>query len=48
MADVVYHEYGHGIMQFTYEPYDAPWSTELSEGTADFWAMTITNTPCLG
>ena len=48
MADVVYHEYGHGIMQFTYEPYDAPWSTELSEGTADFWAMTITNTACLG
>ena len=48
MADVVYHEYGHGIMQFTYDPYDAPWSTELSEGTADFWAMTITNTPCLG
>ena len=20
MADVVYHEYGHGIMQFTYDP----------------------------
>ena len=48
MADVVYHEYGHGISQFTYDPYDAPWGTELQEGTADYWAMTITNTPCLG
>ena len=48
MADVVYHEYGHGISQFTYDPYDAPWGTELQEGTADYWAMTITNSPCLG
>ena len=48
MADVVYHEYGHGIQQFMYSPYDAPYYTGLGEGCADYWAMTLVNSPCLG
>lgn len=48
MADVVYHEYGHGIQQYMYSPYDAPYYTGLGEGCADYWAMTLVNSPCLG
>ncbi|NWJ44175.1 PepSY domain-containing protein [Marine Group I thaumarchaeote] len=49
MADVVYHEYGHGLAQFIYDPYSPPYSSSgLSEGCADYWGITITNNPCLG
>ena len=49
MADVVYHEYGHGLAQFIYDPYTPPYSSSgLSEGCADYWGITITNNPCLG
>jgi Zn-dependent metalloprotease len=49
MADVIYHEYGHGLQQFIYDPYSPPYSSSgLSEGCSDYWAMTLTNTPCLG
>ncbi len=48
MADVVYHEYGHGLQQFIYYPYSPPYSSGMGEGCSDYWAMTITNSPCLG
>ena len=49
MADVIYHEYGHGLQQFIYDPYTPPYSSSgLSEGCSDYWGMTLTNTPCLG
>ncbi len=48
MADVVYHEYGHGLQQFIYEPYSSPFASGMGEGCSDYWAMTITNSPCLG
>ncbi len=49
MADVVYHEYGHGLQQFIYDPYTPPYSSSgLSEGCSDYWGMTLTNSPCLG
>ena len=48
MADVVYHEYGHGLQQFIYSPYSSPFDSGMGEGCADYWAMTLTNTPCLG
>jgi len=49
MADVVYHEYGHGLQQFIYDPYSPNYSSSgLSEGCSDYWGMTLTNTPCLG
>lgn len=46
IADVVYHEYGHGINQFTYAP--AGPSGSEGEGFADFNAATITNNPDIG
>ena len=48
MADVVYHEYGHGLQQFIYSPYSSPFDSGMGEGCADYWAMTLTNSPCLG
>jgi Zn-dependent metalloprotease len=49
MADVIYHEYGHGLQQFIYDPYTPPYSSSgLSEGCSDYWGMTLTNSPCLG
>jgi len=49
MADVVYHEYGHGLQQFIYDPYSPNYSSSgLSEGCSDYWGMTLTNSPCLG
>lgn len=48
MADVVYHEYGHGLQQFIYEPYSPPYASGMGEGCSDYWAMTITNMACLG
>ncbi len=49
MADVIYHEYGHGLQQFIYDPYSPPYSSSgLSEGCSDYWGMTLTNSSCLG
>ena len=48
MADVVYHEYGHGIQQFVYDPYSPPSNSGMGEGCSDYWSMTIINSPCLG
>ena len=49
MADVIYHEYGHGLQQFIYDPYSPSYSgTGLSEGCSDYWAMSLVNSPCLG
>ena len=49
MADVIYHEYGHGLQQFIYDPYSPPYnSSGLSEGCSDYWGMTLMNSPCLG
>ncbi|NWJ44041.1 PepSY domain-containing protein [Marine Group I thaumarchaeote] len=49
MADVIYHEYGHGLQQFIYDPYSPNYSSSgLSEGCSDYWGMTLTNSPCLG
>ena len=49
MADVIYHEYGHGLQQFIYDPYTPNYnSSGLSEGCSDYWGMSLTNSPCLG
>ncbi len=48
MADVVYHEYQHGITQFAYEPFDSPYTSGMGEGFSDYAGMTIRNSPCLG
>ncbi len=48
MADVIYHEYQHGITQFAYDPFDSPYSSGMGEGLSDYSAMTLRNSPCLG
>ncbi len=45
-ADVVYHEYGHGITDYQYRP-SAP-SGAMHEGFSDFYAATITNDSRIG
>lgn len=45
-ADVVYHEYGHGITDYQYRP-SAP-SGAMHEGFSDFYAATITNDSRVG
>jgi Zn-dependent metalloprotease len=46
IADVIYHEYGHGITDFLYRP-SAP-SGAMHEGWSDYIAATITNQPLIG
>ncbi|MEZ4651603.1 MAG: FlgD immunoglobulin-like domain containing protein [Candidatus Eisenbacteria bacterium] len=46
IADVVYHEYGHGTNQFAYAP-GSPSGAE-HEGMADYQAASITNQPNIG
>ena len=46
IADVIYHEYGHGITDFQYRP-SAP-SGAQHEGWSDYTAATITNQPLIG
>ncbi|RKX20288.1 MAG: hypothetical protein DRP26_01945 [Candidatus Zixiibacteriota bacterium] len=51
MSTVVYHEYGHGITQFLYEPNDLPYFGEsggLNEGWSDFIANCITDQALMG
>ncbi len=46
IADVVYHEYGHGITDLQYRPY-AP-NGAMHEGFSDYLACTVTNQPHVG
>jgi Zn-dependent metalloprotease len=46
IADVVYHEYGHGVTQFTYAPM-AP-NGAMHEGFSDYYANTLTDQPLVG
>ncbi len=46
IADVIYHEYGHGISDFQYRPYSP--SGAQHEGWSDYIAATITNQPLIG
>jgi hypothetical protein len=46
LADVVYHEYGHLVTTFAYDPDDAPGA--LHEAFSDYFAATITDTSAIG
>jgi hypothetical protein len=46
IADVVYHEYGHGVTQFTFDPL-AP-NGAMHEGFSDYLAATMTRQPVIG
>ena len=49
VADVVYHEYGHGINDKYYQSQGGVWlNGAMGEGYADIWALGITNNPVLG
>ncbi len=48
MADVVYHEYQHGLTQFAYDPFSSPYASGMGEGFSDYTSMTIRNTACMG
>ena len=49
IADVVYHEYGHGINASVYNDYGGFFGNgSLNEGYADTWANGITEDPILG
>lgn len=49
VADVVYHEYGHGINDKFYDFIGANWQNgAMGEGYADIWALGITASPVLG
>jgi len=49
VADVVYHEYGHGINDKYYQSQGGFFQNgAMGEGYADIWAMGITNNPILG
>ena len=48
MADVVYHEYQHGLTQFAYDPFSPPYSSGMGEGFSDYTGMTLRNSPCMG
>jgi Zn-dependent metalloprotease len=45
-SDVIYHEYGHGIVDFQYRPYSP--TGAMHEAFADYTASTITNEPFIG
>jgi hypothetical protein len=50
-ADVVYHEYTHGITDFMYRPIGGligPIGGAIHEGLSDYFACTLTNEPLLG
>lgn len=49
IADVVYHEYGHGINGWWYADQGANFNNgAMGEGYSDFWAISITDNPHLG
>ncbi len=48
MSDVVMHEYGHGITQYTYSPSAPPTSSGMGEAFSDICAQTNTNDRYVG
>ncbi|MGB0424862.1 MAG: hypothetical protein ACPGED_11075, partial [Flavobacteriales bacterium] len=49
IADVVYHEYGHGINDWYYQSLGGFFSNgAMNEGYADFWGMSLTQSGLLG
>jgi hypothetical protein len=49
VADVCYHEYGHGINDKFYQSIGASWDNgAMGEGYADLWGMGITGSDTLG
>ncbi|MCI0582899.1 MAG: hypothetical protein L0227_08390, partial [Chloroflexi bacterium] len=46
IADVVYHEYGHGVTQFTFDPFSP--NGALHEGFSDYLASSMTRQPLIG
>lgn len=46
VADVVYHEYGHGITDLMSRPFGP--SGAMHEGFSDYYAATMTNQPLIG
>jgi|JI6StandDraft_1071083.scaffolds.fasta_scaffold00871_2 Zn-dependent metalloprotease len=49
VADVCYHEYGHGINDNYYQSQGGNFNNgAMGEGYADFWAIACSNTPLLG
>ena len=47
IPDVAYHEYGHAINDYRYNN-SGMWNGALNEGTADIWALSLTEYPVLG
>jgi hypothetical protein len=48
IADIIYHEYGHGITHKTYYPMGPPTPSGMNEGFSDFHAFVLTDDYCLG
>jgi Zn-dependent metalloprotease len=48
IADVISHEYGHGITQGLYTPNSPPNGSGMGEGFSDIYAMTIHGDPIVG
>jgi hypothetical protein len=48
VSDVVMHEYGHAITQYTYSPDPAPTASGMGEALSDIVAQTITNQRFIG
>ncbi|MBT6809079.1 MAG: T9SS type A sorting domain-containing protein, partial [Flavobacteriales bacterium] len=48
IPDVAYHEYGHAINDYRYNAGAGMWNGGLNEGTADIWALSLTQYPVLG
>ena len=48
IPDVAYHEYGHAINDYRYNSGAGMWNGGLNEGTADIWALSLTEYPVLG
>ena len=49
IADVVYHEYGHGINNLYYSDNGMNYNNgAMNEGYADWWAISLTDNPHLG
>jgi hypothetical protein len=47
IADVIYHEYGHGVTDFQYRPFPQP-SGAMHEGFSDYIANSMTDQPLVG
>lgn len=49
IADVVYHEYGHGINNTYYNSLSSSFANgAMNEGYADYWAISLSNNPHVG